>query len=182
MKLFIPTLGTKLILTETTTVPIHHEERNFLFAKTLGLTAASKPELYLHAHYSPETRTWLPRVLNPALARRSFSLARRVFTKPLPFDVTGRCYVWKGTRYFTSAYDVEDIFGNRIPCQAPPTIPAKLPKGSVLAIDRYYIRKGNKEFDSVTFKVVSCPGFPKLKNKRFWLKLSDAVALDVKPA
>lgn len=43
-----------------------------------------------------------------------------------------------------------------------------LPKGTVLTVDRIYIRKGAKDFSSVTFKTV-------LNNKtyRFWLHLSD---------
>ncbi len=34
------------------------------------------------------------------------------------------------------------------------TIPVSLPKGSVLRVDRIYIRKGAKDFDSLTFMLV----------------------------
>jgi hypothetical protein len=42
-----------------------------------------------------------------------------------------------------------------------------LPAGTVLQVDRIYIRKGNEEFSSLTFRVVG------KRNQRFWAKLSD---------
>lgn len=46
------------------------------------------------------------------------------------------------------------------------------PKGTVLTIDRIYIRKGKGEWDSVTFNM---PKQPKVApfNGRFWAKLED---------
>lgn len=52
-----------------------------------------------------------------------------------------------------------------------------LPAGTVLAIDRYYIRQGKSEYDSVTFNLVSHPELPptkKSKIARFWVHLRDA--------
>lgn len=58
-----------------------------------------------------------------------------------------------------------------------PYITAELPKGTMLAFDRYYIRQGAEAFDSVTFKIESCPDpkFAKNKNtaRRFWARLQD---------
>lgn len=53
-----------------------------------------------------------------------------------------------------------------------------LPKGTVLKIERIYIRKGNDDFDSITFtcpeiKVV-VPGRTTRRAVRFWVKLDDA--------
>lgn len=39
-----------------------------------------------------------------------------------------------------------------------------LPKGTVLKIDRIYIRGRNRDFDSITFRALKC---------RFWAKLKD---------
>jgi hypothetical protein len=63
-----------------------------------------------------------------------------------------------------------------------------LPKGTVLVIDRMYLRKGAEEFDSLTFRLHECPG--KVRGKavkgkpRFWAKLADVnqIQCDVDPA
>ena len=48
------------------------------------------------------------------------------------------------------------------------------PKDSIIIIDRYYIKKGNSDFSSVTFRTekLNYPGFR--KKPRFWVKLQDA--------
>lgn len=56
-----------------------------------------------------------------------------------------------------------------------------LPVGSVLSVDRIYIRKSVSDFDSLTFNLMTRAG--KEKNSfpygRFWLKLEDVNTLDV---
>lgn len=47
-----------------------------------------------------------------------------------------------------------------------------LPAETILIVDRIYIRKNLKKFDSVTFRLKSCD-ILKIKNKRFWAKLDD---------
>lgn len=47
-----------------------------------------------------------------------------------------------------------------------------LPKGTRLAVDRIYVRRGKTEFDSITFRIKECPD-PKFKKIRFWAKLRD---------
>lgn len=54
-------------------------------------------------------------------------------------------------------------------------VPASLPKGTVLEVDRVYLRQHSKsatdesnDFDSITWKVVG------QKHGRFWTKLADA--------
>ncbi len=55
----------------------------------------------------------------------------------------------------------------------------ELPAGTVLVLDRIYIRQGQDDFDSVTFKLKHCPTSlspmaPKpRKGVRFWAKLED---------
>lgn len=57
-----------------------------------------------------------------------------------------------------------------------------LPAGTVLVLDRIYVRKGAGDFDSLTFSVAACPDprlVPKSKKgflsgqARFWAKLAD---------
>lgn len=54
--------------------------------------------------------------------------------------------------------------------------PITLPKGSVLIVDRIYIRNGGSEYDSITFRLAETPTEkPKGKKSlcRFWAKLRD---------
>jgi len=55
-----------------------------------------------------------------------------------------------------------------------------LPKGTVLAVDRIYIRKGASDFSSISFRIISHPVWTKEKRVfgtkqlfRFWAKLAD---------
>ena len=48
-----------------------------------------------------------------------------------------------------------------------------LPKGTVLNVDRIYIRKGASNFDSITFKIEDSENKDLIKC-RFWVKLKDA--------
>ena len=56
------------------------------------------------------------------------------------------------------------------------TLPVTLPTGTVLIVRRYYVRAGQKAFDSVTFSTKigkrSC---------RFWVKLTDANRIELAP-
>lgn len=69
---------------------------------------------------------------------------------------------------------------------SPNSSVATLPKGTVLAIDRIYIKKPYPEFDSVTFRTVASPDrrlTPKKAggtgaSRRFWVKLADANNLE----
>jgi hypothetical protein len=47
-----------------------------------------------------------------------------------------------------------------------------LPEGTVLSVDRIYVRNGKAEYDSVTFRVTDCPQ-KKFNKARFWAKLYD---------
>ncbi len=74
-------------------------------------------------------------------------------------------------------------------------VPATLPAGLVLKVDRIYIRKGHKDFDSITFmlKGISTPAryekwtdgseyrIPK-QPVRFWVKLPCANKIEFEPA
>jgi hypothetical protein len=54
---------------------------------------------------------------------------------------------------------------------------ASLPKDTKIKVDRIYIRKGSKDYDSVTFYAQ----FPKQKKKyRFWAKLDDVNKIEFK--
>jgi hypothetical protein len=54
-------------------------------------------------------------------------------------------------------------------------IKVTLPEGCILSVDRLYVRRGAKDFDSVTFRTIkgSCGNQKKLEKNRFWAKLAD---------
>ena len=58
---------------------------------------------------------------------------------------------------------------NAIPC-ALEKVSVTIPADSVLTVDRIYIRKGAKEFSSISF-YLALPGVK--KKLRFWAKLND---------
>ena len=75
--------------------------------------------------------------------------------------------------------------------QDPEPIPATLPAGTVLIIDRYYIRQGLDGFDSVSFRMeganASAPlyhgiGSQAKRQVRFWAKLEDVNTMRVELA
>lgn len=62
----------------------------------------------------------------------------------------------------------------------PEAIPAELPAGTELIIDRYYIRQGQGSFDSISFRIVGASAkattwrkTPVKRQVRFWAKLED---------
>jgi hypothetical protein len=57
--------------------------------------------------------------------------------------------------------------------------PVSLPTGTVLRVERVYIRAGSsEEFNSLTFRVLDSPNAT-LKKARFWAKLKDVNQMDV---
>lgn len=73
-------------------------------------------------------------------------------------------------------YDHKNLIRNIIPNKEyEETLLISLPKGTVLKIDRIYIRKGLSDFSSITFTT-------KINNKRirFWAKLKDVNNIEFK--
>lgn len=73
----------------------------------------------------------------------------------------------------------------------PKPIPASLPPGTELIIDRYYIRSGLRDFDSVSFRIAGVSAVAKTyqwsdqktrRQVRFWAKLDDVNAMRVELA
>jgi hypothetical protein len=53
------------------------------------------------------------------------------------------------------------------------TVDITFPKGTVLKVDRLYVRAPASSYDSITFSIASCP-IKSLVKARFWVKLMDA--------
>ena len=50
------------------------------------------------------------------------------------------------------------------------TLPLTFPPGTILSVDRLYIRKGQSGFDSISFRVIKGSPIP---TGRFWAKLDE---------
>lgn len=132
MQIYIPTIGTKLRLTEDWSFEVEKERRNWEIVEAL----------------------------------KGYGVQPR-----LEFAYK----MWNGEDYNDEFY------------------PMVLPAGTVLTIDRIYIRKGVGEYDSITFNLGDCPdlrfeikrrGGQFVGRRRFWVKLDDAnrIVCDILPA
>ena len=56
-----------------------------------------------------------------------------------------------------------------------------VPVGTILTVDRVYIRKGVSDYSSLTFNISSgnCPGDKRFEKTRFWAKLQDCNTMNV---
>lgn len=125
MRLFIPDIGTELVLTKPWTFRLHHEHRNESLGLALGL-----------AHEIPGS-----------------------YYNRVQWVSTGKGSPWH---------------------QSLPYDEVTLPEGTVLVVDRVYIRKGNEQYSSLSFRVgagKSSP-FPNKKRPRFWAKLADVNTIE----
>ena len=124
MRLFIPTIGTQIILDQDWTFHLHDEYRNEAVRTQLGLPMGQRWQRYAGEEAPPD-------------------------------EVT-------------------------------------LPRGTLLQVDRIYIRKGVSGFDSMTFLIRDCPdarlrsrkkgGQAHGKVLRFWAKLDDVNRVECTPA
>lgn len=112
---------------------------------------------------------------------------RIVLTKAWEFDL----YLEHRNVNFAKEHDlVDEKFGrwdgyDRTGDRRLKMVKAKLPAGTVLEVDRVYIRQFSKgalevgnDFDSITFKVMK--GDKPARNQRFWCKLPDCYEIDYK--
>ncbi|AHC30548.1 hypothetical protein CC53_gp131 [Rhizobium phage vB_RleS_L338C] len=123
------------------------------------------------------------------------ALENSMITQPVPHTV------WRSGRYeevthqrkvFPSA-EVQNRFyelrNERYGLWNNRSIPATLPRGTILRVDRIYIRKGNEDYSSLSFYITETAhaalqpvktkkGFKKGR-KRFWAKLAEVNTLRV---
>lgn len=156
MKLFVPTIGTKLKLIEDWSFVIREEYRNTKFLDAIGWTATMTKKGRSRSQTMPLDPADLPLELI------------REYGSPTVEAMSKKDYYGSQTFYTIS-------------------FPMKLPVGTVLSVDRIYIRKGVGEFDSITFLISDCPDkrFAPKKARgflpggcRFWVKLDQANGMD----
>lgn len=156
MKLHIPHLSEKLILSKDWSFRVFLEERN---QSLIDLILGKRYSVLSHwAFYSNGEK---PIILVENYSRYEIfdKLVDMQLLKVTKTQALIPSFIGKGIGTASrDAYELdrplEEIYLNYT-----------IPKDSILSVDRIYIRKGSRSFDSVTFR---------WNKNRFWVKLDDA--------
>lgn len=154
-KLFIPRLGTILLLAEDWTFKLQFEHRNSSLMKALGPKEEDSDSDSPKAHH-----------------RRWYGYD--------PSDFEGVSGVELGTDRAMSDDQLDRAYASYRATNARDVswLRVTLPKGTTLVVDRIYIRRGGEAFDSVTFRIPKNKKLPpelgKFGGTRFWVKLNEA--------
>lgn len=178
MKLYVPEIGDHLVLTSDWTFDLHAEGRNSqlgaMFGYYLrGLVGGWVSESSLPQIVRPEYTVNYPKyddfVKRGSIDYSAYNRAKLEAEESCPEFVKYRS-------------DYSEWLDKAKQLQAD-KITITLPAGTILAVDRIYIRKGAADFSSITFyakelgEVImpgSSPSRPKrVKAQRFWAKLED---------
>lgn len=125
MKLFIPTIGSEMVLSKACPVTIHSEHRNSKFLSSLGIGMDQK---YINKTYG---------------------------------------------NLFVENQSLVDRYKAKVSLKE---VSITIPAGTVLKVNRIYIRQVAEDFDSMTFQCDGNKDFPK---GRFWLKLTDVNTFNI---
>jgi hypothetical protein len=183
MNMYVPEIGDHIVLTEDWSFYLHNEYRNLDLGAFFG--------------YHQSNQGWIDNSLVAPLVIPDYTVNypdRKNFLKRAdPFSIR---YSYDDDAYNKACHQAElDCpayvkydFDMKMYIEAckrvgVETIPITLPAGTILAIDRIYIRKGSKDFSSITFfaknlgeVIVTHRYSSKPKKKlafRFWSKLHD---------
>lgn len=197
MRLYTPELGDKIRLIADWTFTLHRERRNTSLFSRVGwnpenhnqrVESDGEQGVHIRRYAYMRDSVWSPSTnkttVGPPKPEMEFDLGEPVEnvevmycwpegSEPFPFmlsedkrvvKVTG--LVEKPTK-FPDRYQGVDLTARLVlGAEAPLTLPA----GSVLTVDRIYVRKGQGDFSSLSFFLA---GGKKPKASRFWAKLSD---------
>jgi hypothetical protein len=153
-QLFIPSLGTIVVLSEDWQFKLFFEGRNDTLLKALCPNempaTPDQNKVGFYAKYA--SRNWGTNVED----HEGSELLR--WQEPLSTEELADAH-----RTYRSTQS-----------QRKPYLLATLPKGTQLKFDRIYIRAGVTAYNSVTFRTTKIGPDKKLHSKRFWVKLQDA--------
>lgn len=195
MKLYIPEIGDHIKLTQPWKFKLKAENRNIALGAYLGYyTYWSKLEIWINSNIIPRIREADYSVNYPEYPE---SKSFRLFgCNPLD-EYNKKCREAEQNCPEYVQFE-KDRLAWRDLCDSQEQkefLDVELPEGTILAIDRIYIRKGASDFSSVTFYakdlgMVEIPNSPysrvkskKIKKKalRFWVKLSEVNTLEFEP-
>lgn len=182
MKLYVPEIGDHLRLTEDWTFTLHAEGRNTTLAELFGYRKyglngwldrtkiEDEPERNYVINYPKE---------------EDFSFLKGVFGKRWSYDERQAAY--KKAELESESYQAYlkayEEWKKRADVLVTNELAITLLAGTVLAVDRIYIRKGASDYSSITFYAKGL-GESEIKNRwsgrtikwkaqRFWAKLAD---------
>jgi len=181
MKLYIPEIGDKIVLKKDWTFNLHAENRNKSLLELFGyglmrggiykLSEVIDPGPAPKIEYpSPEdfTKTGF---FKPSV---DYDAYNKACNEAVASNIEYQTWLQKYNTYLSEIDKIKIDY-----------IQVTLPQGTELTVDRIYIRKGLKDFSSITFfasglgestKKVgwgSSARTQKVKKQRFWVKLSD---------
>lgn len=176
MKLFIPEIKTTIKLTKDWTFTLYPEYRNTTLGELFGH--------YIIYNYSTRTYQWVNKMDVPPMRKQDFNIqypSRDSFRKYEDYQKAIKQAEDSCPEYISwckdnviHRYESEEKGKNEI-C-------ITLPAGTILIVDRVYIRKGLKDYSSLSFIVknlgeVTISNYNNKKKKvttqRFWAKLED---------
>jgi hypothetical protein len=183
MKLYIPEIGDELILTKFWRFNLHAEDRN----KSLA-------ELHNHYLHYYNGFNWVDSTKLPPMRQPDYNI-----NYPTEEEIAKSCKkLWGGIDYecynrlykeaqdkcpeYVKYWDDNEKHRQVANQIGVDKIPVTLPAGTILKVDRVYIRKNNSDYSSVTFISpnlgevnINLRGgkTKKLTKIRFWARLSD---------
>lgn len=179
MNLYIPELGDKLTLTKDWTFNLYPETRNELFA--------GKITPY-YTHYNRYNIQWIDSNVLPPMRERDYivnypsqdeikKLCKNIWGN---FDSDKANKLYRETEQNCPEYvkfhsDLEEWNRKITEINGLDTVPITIPQGYTLIVDRIYIRKGAKEYSSLSFR---CNDYG--KSSRFWAKLNECNNIEFK--
>ncbi|MDD3988210.1 MAG: hypothetical protein PHC93_04580 [Candidatus Omnitrophica bacterium] len=167
-KLFIPEIGTELTLSQKWTFPLYVERRNESLAKKLGYP--NSIHWYGNEWISKEVYDLYDKLYEDYKIKEEKELGKDFFEgKHLTYTDHPE---WKRlNNWYRAEHDkIHKQYENTLhigkECMEVPLI-----AGTILKVDRIYIRKGKgmSDFSSLTFYIKNGP----YKGARFWAKLND---------
>lgn len=180
MKLYVPEIGDHIRLTSDWTFTLHAEGRNMTLAELFGFRKYGWTQWIDSTKIEEEpARDYVINYPDDAQfdrgifgRRYSYEERQAVYKKAEEDSPTYQAYL--------KAYSEWD---SRAKAIATDDLIITLPVGTVLAVDRIYIRKGSSDYSSITFYAKGL-GESEIKNRwsgrvtkwkaqRFWAKLSD---------
>lgn len=175
MRLYVPEIGDHFVLEQDWTFTLYKEGRNSEVWDMLG--CASHPSLVAPLAELREIRRELTEICDRMVHESG----------PAPWDPQRTITMKRFRPEDSGRYDELRHRERELEQQR---VPVTLPAGTVLAVDRIYIRKGNGDYSSLTFYVKSTslealqPSTLKARGfkggrKRFWAKLADVNTIEM---
>jgi hypothetical protein len=173
MKLYVPEIGDHLRLTKDWHFTLYGERRNESLAKIFGFSRYKWDQLIEDSKIEsePERKYIVNYPESTGFSYRSYEERQAANKKAEDESPSYQAYLKAYKEWMSRAEKL-----------AVKTIDIVLPKGTVLAVDRIYIRKGVSDYSSISFwtkGLGECEiknrwsSKTKWKSQRFWAKLSD---------